>query len=284
MGNSGGRFVWYELATTDIEAAKAFYAGVLGWGTGDASMPGSVYTLFTAGDAPVAGLMKLPADAIRAGATPQWTGYVGVDDVDAAAGQVEKLGGIVRIPPMDLPNVSRFSVIADPEMVTLVLVKGRKGGPEQSKQAVGPGRVVWHELLASDLERAFAFYRNLLGWKKTDVHTGPMGTYQQFSDGTETVGGIFARPEMPLLSQWLYYFKVAGIDEAAKRVQAGGGQILYGPVSVPGGARMVHCTDPQGALFALIDSSVSIAVGCYSSRAPADDAGGGPHGSRSTRL
>ena len=63
MGNSGGRFVWYELATTDIEAAKAFYAGVLGWGTGDASMPGSVYTLFTAGDAPVAGLMKLPADA-----------------------------------------------------------------------------------------------------------------------------------------------------------------------------------------------------------------------------
>ncbi len=269
MGNSGGRFVWYELATTDIEAAKAFYTGVLGWGTGDASMPGSVYTLFTAGDAPVAGLMKLPADAIRAGATPQWTGYVGVDDVDAAAGQVEKLGGIVRIPPMDLPNVSRFSVIADPEMVTLVLV---------------PGRVVWHELLASDLERAFAFYRNLLGWKKTDVHTGSMGTYQQFSDGTETVGGIFARPEMPLLSQWLYYFKVAGIDEAAKRVQAGGGQILYGPVSVPGGARMVHCTDPQGALFALIDSSVSIAVGCYSSRAPADDAGGGPHGSRSTRL
>ena len=44
-----GHFVWYELMTTDMEAAKAFYADVVGWGTQDASMPGMPYTLFTAG-------------------------------------------------------------------------------------------------------------------------------------------------------------------------------------------------------------------------------------------
>jgi uncharacterized protein len=38
MVNSHGRFVWYELMTTDIEIAKAFYASVVGWGTRDASM------------------------------------------------------------------------------------------------------------------------------------------------------------------------------------------------------------------------------------------------------
>ena len=37
MVNSHGRFVWYELMTTDIEAAKAFYANVVGWGARDAS-------------------------------------------------------------------------------------------------------------------------------------------------------------------------------------------------------------------------------------------------------
>ena len=85
MVNSHGRFVWYELMTTDMAAAKAFYAKVMGWGTQDASMPGMAYTLFTAGATTVSGLMELPEDAKKMGAKPRWIGYVGVDDVDAAA-------------------------------------------------------------------------------------------------------------------------------------------------------------------------------------------------------
>ncbi len=267
MVNSAGRFVWYELATTDIEAAKVFYASVVGWGTGAAPMPGSVYSQFTAGDAPVAGLMKLTADASENGGAPQWLGFVGVDDVDIAAGRVKQLGGTVHVPPTDVPNITRFSIIADPQMAPLALVTKPKRGHGRPAQPTGPGHVTWHELMVFDLERAFAFYGNLLGWKKTDV-PGAAGTYQQFSDGTETVGAIFTRPELPLWSQWLYYFNVAGIEAAAKRIEAGGGQILYGPVAVPGGARVVHGMDPQGALFALMESRVAISVGCYSPRAP----------------
>ena len=37
------------------------------------------------------------------------------------------------------------------------------------------------------------------------------------------------------------------------RVQQGGGQILHGPMEVPGGSWIVQCTDPQGALFALLE-------------------------------
>jgi len=268
MGNSGGRFVWYELATTDVEAAKAFYASVVGWGTSDALRPGSVYSQFTVGDAPVAGLMKLPVGAGRNGPVTQWLGFVGVDDVDVAAGRVMELGGIVHVPPTDVPNVTRFSIIADPQMAPLALVKRPERGHEGFVQPTGPGHVVWHELLSPDFERAFAFYSALLGWIKADIHAGSMETYQQFSDGTETAGGICTMPEMPSMSQWIFYFNVAGIEAAAKRVEAGGGQILYGPIAVPGGARIVHCRDPQGALFALVDSHLTIAIGCYSLRAP----------------
>ncbi len=88
MVNFHGRFVWYELMTTNLETAKAFYANVVGWGTRDARL---AYSLFTAGDAPVTGLMKLPEDARRAGVTPHWIGYVGVDDVDAVVGQSSSL-------------------------------------------------------------------------------------------------------------------------------------------------------------------------------------------------
>lgn len=266
MGNSVGRFVWYELATTDMETAKAFYADVMGWGTGDASTSGSAYSLFTAGGAPVAGLMKAPPDARKADTAPQWIGYVGVDDVDVIAGRAKQLGGTVHVPPTDVPNVSRFSIIADPQKATFALIKGHGGAHDRQVQLGAPGQISWHELLTSDLERALDFYSGLLGWQKADSEEGPMGTYQQFSAGAETIGGMFTRPGISPLSFWLYYSNVNDIEAAAKRVNAGGGEIIYGPIAVPGGARIVHCRDPQGAMFGLIDRRVRIAVGCYSAR------------------
>ena len=124
MVNSHGRFVWYELMTTDIKIAKAFYARVVGWGALDALMPGAAYSLFTTGESPIAGLVNVSEDARRTGVTPRWIGYVGVDDVDAAVERIKQLGGAVYVPPMDVPNISRFSVVADPQMATLALVKG----------------------------------------------------------------------------------------------------------------------------------------------------------------
>ena len=252
MVNSHGRFVWYELMTSDTESARAFYAGVVGWGARDASAPGSTYRLFTSGDSPVAGLAKVPEDARRTGVTPRWIGYVGVDDVDAAVDTIKQLGGEVYVPPIDVPNISRFSIVADPQMATLALVKGLKSGQAQSAGLSAPGRVGWHELLAADWETAFAFYAELFGWQKADSHFGEMGTYQAFSAGGEAIGGMFNKPAILPLPFWLYYFNVDDVRAAAKRVEAGGGQILYGPTEVPGGAWIVHCTDPQGALFALI--------------------------------
>src|SRR5712691_6716050 len=109
MVSSHGRFVWYELMTTDVEAAKAFYAEVVGWATQDASMPGVAYTLFTAGGTSVSGLVSLPENASKFGLRPSWLGYVGVNDVDATADRIKELGGAVKIPPKDNPNISRVS-------------------------------------------------------------------------------------------------------------------------------------------------------------------------------
>ena len=96
-------------------------------------MPGPAYSLFTIGESPVAGVMSLPQHASRTGVTPHWIGYVGVDDVDAAVSRTKQLGGAVHVPPSDVPGVSRFSVVADPQMATLALVKGLKSGQAQSR-------------------------------------------------------------------------------------------------------------------------------------------------------
>ncbi len=253
MVSSHGRFVWYELMTTDMESAKAFYANVVGWSARDASMSGPPYSLFTIGDFPVTGLMNLPEDARKTGVTPHWIGYVGVDDVDAAVDRTKQLGGAVYVPPTDVPKISRFSVVADPQMATLALVRGLKSAQAQSADPGAPGRVGWHELLAADWEKAFAFYGELLGWQKAESHTGVMGAYQGFSTGGETIGGMYTKPATLPLPFWLYYFNIGDVEAAAKRVEAGGGEIVYGPTAVPGGAWIVHCMDPQGAIFALLD-------------------------------
>jgi hypothetical protein len=50
---------------------------------------------------------------------------------------------------------------------------------------------------------------------------------------------------------WGIYYRVSEINAAAERVTANGGQVLNGPMEVPGGDHIVNCLDPQGAAFSL---------------------------------
>jgi len=270
MDGSHGRFLWYELMTTDVAAAKAFYADVFGWGTQDASMPDSAYVLFTVGEAAIGGMVDLPEEARKTGATPQWLGYVGVDDVDAAAERVALLGGAVHVPPTDVPNISRFALVADPQMATLVLLRWLNPVTEQAAELGAPGRVGWHELLTSDWHEAFAFYADLFGWKKADAAVDAMGTYQDFSVGGQTLGGMFTKPPAVPIPFWLYYFSVGDIDAAASRVKAGGGRILEGPIELPRGNRIARCVDPQGAMFALTAKRSENVIGYFEPSASAN--------------
>ena len=250
MTDRQGRFSWYELITTDMAAARQFYAKVVGWGAREASAPDLAYTLFTADDVAVSGLMDLPEHARKMGATPRWMGYVGVDDVDAAADRIKRLGGAVYVPPTD-SNIGRISVVADPQTATLALVQGLKSGPARPASPGEPGRVGWHELLAADWEKVFAFYSEVFGWQKADSDTGSIDSYQLFAAGGQTIGGMFTkRPNQPV-PFWLFYINTGDIDAAAERVKAAGGVIFEGPFELPGGSWILRCGDPQGATFAL---------------------------------
>jgi len=245
-----GRFAWYELATTDFAAAKAFYTKVMGWGIWDASGPGRPYILFTDREGSVAGLMILSPEAWEAGMRPSWLGHVAVDDVDATATRVKRLGGGVHVRPKNVGNVSRFAIFSDPQAARLGLFKWLQPGPPPAA-VDAPGRVGWHELLAAHCEQAFAFYSALFGWRKAESERSEDRTYQPFSAAGEIIGGMMTKPDTLPASTWHYYFNVSDIDEAAKRVKAAGGEIVDGPIEVPGGSWIIHCTDPQGAIFAL---------------------------------
>src|SRR5579875_1934897 len=101
-----------------------------------------------------------------------------------------------------------------------------------------PGHMGWHELYAGNLDREWDFYEKLFGWtKRRAIDLGAYGTYQTFAAaGGEECGGIMTKPpEMPA-SFWNYYIAVKSVDAAAARVEEKAGQIVQGPMEVPGGA------------------------------------------------
>jgi uncharacterized protein len=249
--------------TTDMAAASAFYAKVVGWGIEDASMPGMAYSLFTVAGISVGGAMGLPAEAKTAGVKPGWIGYVGVDDVDAAADRVRQLGGTIHVPPTDIPNISRFAVASDPQKAAFVLVKWLRPRQGEPAELSTPGHIRWHELFAADWEKAFAFYAELFGWQNAGTDIDAAGAYRLFSAGGETLGGMFTKPPARQAPFWLYYFNVDDIDAAAKRVKAGGGDIVNGPMQVLEGNWVVECVDPQAVPFALVGQRSRTPIGYF---------------------
>lgn len=247
-----GRFVWHELSTSDPEKAQAFYTALIGWSAVPVEGSAQSYTMFMNGETPIAGLMKLPPDAEAAGIPPNWLGYVAVPDVDATTAQATELGATVLMPPMDIPNMGRFSVIQDPQGPVIATWKafsgagGHDGPPEL-------GEFSWNELTTGDHEAAFDFYHQLFGWQKlAPMDMGPMGIYQLYGRTDMPLGGMFNKTaDMPGPPSWLYYIRVPDVHEGAKKVVELGGQLLMDPMEVPGGDWIVPCMDPQGAAFAL---------------------------------
>ena len=248
-----GQFVWCELMTTDPAAATEFYRAVIGWGAADAGLPDRQYTILSAGGTPACGLMELPQAARDGGGRPGWTGYIGADDVDAAAARVKGAGGAIHHAAEDIPGVGRFAVVSDPQGAIFALFRALQTGQAPPEAGSTPGRVGWHELRAADQEAAFAFYAGEFGWTKAEaIDMGAMGTYQLFATGGAPVGGMMTRSDSMPPPSWLYYFNVDSAEMAATRVRDAGGQVLNGPHQVPGGSWIVHCLDPQDGMFAVV--------------------------------
>jgi predicted enzyme related to lactoylglutathione lyase len=252
MSDSQGSFVWYELMTSDTKGAIGFYRDVIGWGTQAFDGGEMPYSMWTVGQTPIGGVTTLPEEARKTGAPPHWIAYVAADDVDALTKKATSLGATPCVPPSDIPKVGRFSLISDPQGAVIALFKG--SGPEMPRPAeAANGRISWHELIAGEWQAAFDFYSRLFGWQKIEaMDMGPMGTYQIYGKGGRTFGGMMTKPPgYPAPPHWLYYVRIDDLDAALARVTKGGGQVLNGPMEVPGGDRIAQCVDPQGAAFAL---------------------------------
>ena len=253
MSNSHGTPIWYELLSKDPLAARRFYGAVVGWEIDESVPAGSTmdYRMISAGDGLVGGVFTLTEDMCRQGARPCWMMYVGVNDVDECAAAIVAAGGSLQMPAFDIPNVGRIAMVSDPQGAPLYVMRGFSDETSTVYDPNRAGHGAWHELHAADGPKATDFYATLFGWtRSTGMDMGPMGTYQLMALDGRDFGGIMTDTQFPRPA-WLVYFRVDGIDKAASRIVEAGGQVVHGPMEVPGGGWIVNGLDPEGAMFAL---------------------------------
>ncbi len=231
------RFFRYDLRTTDVAGARAFYTAVLG--TCKAS------------------IFQLHEQAIARGARPHWLGYIQVDDVDSAASAFVARGAVHLGPKWVNPEGLEAAVMRDPGGAVVALAKpppAESHVPNVDAPGAFASHVEWRLLHTADVERARANYGELLGWAfNPPLDLGSLGLFHPFAwKPGEPLAGAMSdiSQRRGVHPHWLFHFDVPALEPALDAVNAGGG-IVVARVSVPNGNPIAVCDDPQGAAFAL---------------------------------
>jgi uncharacterized protein len=241
---------WIDLGVHDMAKAFAFYEGLFGWDIQPGPPEAGGYTMCLRAGRPVAGIG--PAQA-PPGTPPAWTTYIASGQVDGTAGKVKAAGGQILAEAMDVMDVGRMVVAADPA--------GAVFGIWQARAHIGiglanePGTLCWNENLSRDFEGGKRFYRAVFGYEYGDM--GDEGfKYATLKAGGTEVGGIGELDSSYPASapaHWSVYFAVEDTDAAVAKVTDAGGTVARPPVDTPYG-RMAAVADDQGAAFSLISS------------------------------
>jgi predicted enzyme related to lactoylglutathione lyase len=241
-----GRFVWADLLTDDVSAARDFYADVFGWqfdATGD-----DHYSQATYRGRPIAGIAHHVSEDSEVREV-LWLVSVSVDDVNSAAAAVVAAGGEVLEDARDVPDRGRLAVVADNEAAVLVLLRAGAGDPRM--QRAWENEWIWAELWVTDPERSAKFYESVLGYKAHTVEEQGGDNYVVLVRNGRPEAGIVKLPWDDVKPNWLPYLRVADVVATIERIKTAGGALLVEPSNAYDEGRMAIVSDPTGGVFAI---------------------------------
>jgi len=251
--HTAGMICWADLATSDLPAAKAFYASLFGWTYDDRPLGnGDDYAMAQLQEGSAAGLYR---DARADSAGPHWNCYFAVQDAAATAAKVEALGGKLLAPAMDVFDAGRAAVFADPGGAVICLWQAKR---HIGVETMGVhGSLCWAELMTRQVEESVAFYGALLGLTERRMSFAE-GHYTVLQVGEQGSCGVLELPpQLPaqVPAHWYPYFLVEDVQGTLARALEGGAQSLAELHHLEGVGSFVPLKDPQGAVFALLQPS-----------------------------
>jgi predicted enzyme related to lactoylglutathione lyase len=240
-----GKFVWLDLVTEDVEAAKKFYGGLFGWTFEDLGGDG-VYTLIRHEEKPMGGIFY--TDQLQDESEARWVTYLSVPDVDQATKLVTERGGEVYVKPVNYPNRGRISVVSDPQGAVVALLDSSSGDPDARELEVDEW--MWNELWTTDINGAFDFYQELVGYEKEEFGAVEGYAYYLMKRDGRHRAGMVRLPWKGVEPNWLPYVLVEDPAEIVSKTESLGGKVLLSPKGVAHTGSAV-ITDPSGAAFAI---------------------------------
>jgi uncharacterized protein len=248
---------WIDLGAPDVAAAAVFYRAVFGWEFQSEGQEAGGYGVFRLDGRIVAAVGPLT----EAGARSAWMLYLSTPDAESTAQTVRRLGGSVRVAPVDAGGEGRMAQFSDPQGGQFAV--WQPGKTQGFDAADEPGTLCWTELYTTDVAGAKAFYGDLFGWRTQDmpIPGGAEGTYTLLTPagvGEERMhGGMMelSADELALAGgrpYWHPVFAVSDCDATVARVTAGGGSVQMGPEDAEGVGRLAVCLDPSGADFVVL--------------------------------
>jgi predicted enzyme related to lactoylglutathione lyase len=238
---------WVDHAAKDLAGSNSFYGSLFGWEADDQGEDMGHYTLMRKGGKTVAGNMR----AMMEGQPSAWTTYVSVEDADATVDRAKKAGAAVFVEPMDVTDIGRMAVFADPTGAAIGIWQPKTfAGAELANEA---GSFAWNELNTRDVLAAKAFYTDIFGWTPNDLDMGGM-QYTEWKLGDKSVAGMMTMPDMvpaEVPAHWLVYFGTEDTDATVAKASELGATTLVPPTDIPPG-RFAVLMDPDGAAFAVI--------------------------------
>ena len=250
-----GMFCWFELGTSDTDAAKKFYGQLFGWTASDMPAgPDMIYTMLQIDGKDIGAMYGLSEAHKSQGVPPHWLTYISVASADESAAKAKELGATVIMEPFDVFDAGRMALFQDPTGATFAIWQANKSIGAGLKDEVNS--YCWSELATRDTARATEFYTSLFGWD-TKVSEGPM-TYTEFMNNGTAIGGMLPiAPEWgDVPANWMGYISVDDCDSTADKAKALGAEIKSPPMDIPHAGRFAVIQDPQGAVFAIIKLTI----------------------------
>ena len=233
-----GKFVWNDLLTDNVPAAKDFYGQLFGW-TFETS---GNYTVIKNNGLSIAGIAHIKGDAKNPSAS-RWLCTLSVADVDKAVALVVEEGGVINEGPLELANRGRGALVRDPQGAQLMLLYANNGDPEDEEPVLGAW--LWHELWSNKANESLDFYQKLTGYD----FEGDPADYLILVKDEQWRAGIRYLDNSELEMRWVPVVRVADTDEIAARTKQLGGEVLVDPRPTQDGGSVALLSDPSNALL-----------------------------------
>ena len=240
-----GKFVWFDLFTTDIELAASFYEGLFGWKFTQVSSQNHQLLTISSNGVPIGNIVQRK----KTGVGSKWLSYLSVADYENALETITRAHGKVLHNIGDLPDRGKVAVVADDQEATFAVIKSSTGDP--ADETLVANQWADCELWTKNVNTAQLFYRQLVQYEPQTIQLTDNITYTRLiRDGFQR-GGIVKIPWEEIKPEWIPYVAVKDVVAVTAMAKKLGGKIMLEPEIESIEGRVAIIADPSGAVLGL---------------------------------